>query len=746
MAIWDKLIRRKVAQVGTPIWGMSGFPMPLAGASAASFVQAYGEVGWVFACVSRISSAVADANWTLYQVGRNERTEIMSHPLIDLLDFVNPFSTGNELLETTQMYIDLTGEAFWVLLRNGSGRPVEIWPVLPSRMTIVPSATEFISGYIYTVGGQRIPLEPADVIHVKLPNPSNPYRGIGPVSSIMQDIDSERFAAGWNRAFFQNSAEPGGVIQVDGVMPEEQYERLRLQWHEQHQGINRAHRVAILESGATWHDRRVTQRDMQFKDLRHVNRDIILGAFGMPMHILGISESVNRANAEAAEYTFSRWVVKPRLTRLRNKLNEQLAPLFGDNLELDFSNPVPANTELNMAMADAGFKGGYLTRNEARALLGESPVADGDIFLEPMTGQLSEASLMTLSHQPQLAIKELTPDGAGLVASDETTQAVIDVPEFEASTWKAFVDRISPQEREMEAALRELFEQQAKDVLKIFDREERGFQQKQIDAETLFDDAVWVERTASVGTPLLRNALLQSARSFSLQYDFGFDAADPRVEAWLGSRIDRFSHSITTTTKEAIRKQLEQAHIAGEGIPAIRNRIQSVFTTATRSRATTIARTEMVSASNQGLLEAAAQSGIVQGKRWLAALDERVRDTHADAHGRYQSQPISLFEEFEVGGDRMLAPGQGSLAEENINCRCTMVEVLDVDRMDEERSVNPPDNTPDKSWVTPIPKVNCPNCGKAIARKILGSFEIDCKRCRAIVRFSIDNPTGTVVG
>lgn len=44
--------------------------------------------------------------------------------------------------------------------------------------------------------------------------------------------------------------------------------------------------MAILEGGATWQGKTVNQRDMQFKDLRLMNRDVILGAYGMPLHIL----------------------------------------------------------------------------------------------------------------------------------------------------------------------------------------------------------------------------------------------------------------------------------------------------------------------------------------------------------------------------------------------------------------------------------------------------------------------------
>lgn len=60
----------------------------------------------------------------------------------------------------------------------------------------------------------------------------------------------------------------------------------------------------------------------------------------------------------------------------------------------------------------------------------------------------------------------------------------------------------------------------------------------------------------------------------------------------------------------------------------------------------------------------------------MAALDNRVRLTHEEAHNRYQSG-IPLNAQFKVGDDRMDAPGGGTIPGENINCRCTVFAVIE---------------------------------------------------------------------
>ena len=344
-------------------------------------LQAYNGTGWLHAVVDRIATSIAATEWNLYRTTSNgDRQELFMHPLLQLWKSINPYDSQQTLMEMTQQHLELTGEAWWILLRNGAGVPQEIWCVRPDRMKIVPSREDFIAGYIYELGSEKIPLERQDVIFIKNPNPLDPYRGAGVVQSILTDLDSERMATAYTRNFFRNSAQPNGIIQFDEDLSDADFDRLVERWREQHQGVGNANRVAVLERGK-WVDRKgSTQRDMQFEQLRRLNRDTILGAFGVPSSIMGITESVNRANAEAGEVQFARWVLRPRLVRIKSALNEFLVPLFGTDLEFDFIDPTPENREFNLTEATTAFTAGLLTKNEARLRLGEGEVDNGDEF------------------------------------------------------------------------------------------------------------------------------------------------------------------------------------------------------------------------------------------------------------------------------------------------------------------------------------------------------------------------------
>jgi HK97 family phage portal protein len=315
-------------------------------------MRAMTATGTLFSIVDRTSNATALVDWKLYRKaksGRKEdRTEVTSHAALDLWNRPNPFMPRQEFVETSTQHYDLTGETEWVIAkRPGIDLPLEMWPVRPDRMTPQPDRDTFLKGWVYTSpDGEQVPLGLDEVIQLRRPNPLDPYRGLSPVLSILPDLDTARYAAEWSRAFFLNSAQPGGIIEVPVHLSDSEFDEMRERWAEQHKGVNNAHKVAITEHGAKWVDRTISQRDMQFVELRGATREAIREAYGIPKFAIGDLEDVNRATAEAAKAWFAEQLTIPRLERIKGALNNELLPMYGptaQGLEFDYENPVPAD-------------------------------------------------------------------------------------------------------------------------------------------------------------------------------------------------------------------------------------------------------------------------------------------------------------------------------------------------------------------------------------------------------------------
>lgn len=131
-----------------------------------------------------------------------------------------------------------------------------------------------------------------------------------------------------------------------------------------------------------------------------------------------------------------------------------------------------------------------------------------------------------------------------------------------------------------------------------------------------------------------------------------------------GERIKEVAKQ--TVTK--IRNVLENGIQEGHGIEKIAREIER-SSWVSRTRARRIARTEIVSASNEGSMMGARSTSLNLQKEWLDTPDSRTRFTHVEA-GR--QDPIDINESFRVGGYQADYPGDPSLpASEVVNCRCT---------------------------------------------------------------------------
>jgi HK97 family phage portal protein len=362
------ILARTAGQAEAPVAysapGYASMPSGYGGSDPAGYMRAYASSGTVFSIVSMLARQTAKHQWHLYRCqpqdgrrryttadkGSDQRVEVIKHQAIALWNRPNDFMSGFQVRELAQTYLDLTGEAYLIVQRDGRATfPTGLWPVRPDRMDPVPHRDKFLAGYVYTgPSGERVPLQPDEVLMIRYPNPFDIYHGLGPIQSILIDIDAAKYSAQWNRNFFLNSAQPGGVIQMDKRLSDDEWNEFTNRWRESHRGVGAAHRVAVLEQGAVWVPNAHTMADMDFANLRGVSRDVIREAFAMHKSILGTADDVNRANAVTAQEHFEAFLLRDRLDRWRDVLNCAYLPMFGstgEGVEMDHDDPVTSNRE-----------------------------------------------------------------------------------------------------------------------------------------------------------------------------------------------------------------------------------------------------------------------------------------------------------------------------------------------------------------------------------------------------------------
>jgi uncharacterized protein with gpF-like domain len=138
----------------------------------------------------------------------------------------------------------------------------------------------------------------------------------------------------------------------------------------------------------------------------------------------------------------------------------------------------------------------------------------------------------------------------------------------------------------------------------------------------------------------------------------------------LRRRIQR----VTETTRRQIINAVDDGYRSGSTLPETSSAIRSIIPMLARFRADAIARTETHGAANYGSNEAAKETGLPLRREWLAAQDERTRESHAEADG----QIVGMDDAFAVGSSFLMYPGDpAGDPEEVINCRCTLGYIVD---------------------------------------------------------------------
>lgn len=195
-----------------------------------------------------------------------------------------------------------------------------------------------------------------------------------------------------------------------------------------------------------------------------------------------------------------------------------------------------------------------------------------------------------------------------------------------------------------------------------------------VDPAALFDSAFWTQKTIDTLIPGYDKVAEGSTAAVRAQLgsavtDEVHSLGAAQIKAALRARAATVAAQVSSTTYQAIARQLGEGITAGESIPQLADRVKSVFADASDNRATLIARTETNSVVNSTALKYAQSlpQGIVAGKSWLSVADSRTRHDHRLADG--QTQPLDV--PFRVGGYAMQHPGDPTAPiGEVANCRC----------------------------------------------------------------------------
>jgi HK97 family phage portal protein len=341
--------------------------------------------------------------------------ELATHPVLDLLSRVNVRMTSFDLLEITDLYQEILGQAYWYIeLDPALNIPSAIWvlnPMLVTRRIDRRSGTT--AALYYGVGQNKTELPVDQIVEFHFPNLADPYGdGWPPLRACWQTYSTQSAAHSYTTAMLENRNRPDMAI-----IPKQQGgwstgTRRRIE-RELRQRFSRSGngRTIIMQGDADVKPLSFPSKDLEMVALYNLSKEGVANAFGVPVSKLK-TESVNRANAEAGNYSHARDAILPRSIRFAAALTQNLLRFYDERLFFAFDDPVPENEDRALRREAIHLKQNVITINEARAEIGRSETGWGD---EPLVN----ANLVPISTIMEFAAPVAANPAPGQAASPE---------------------------------------------------------------------------------------------------------------------------------------------------------------------------------------------------------------------------------------------------------------------------------------------------------------------------------------
>jgi len=359
---------------------------------------------------------------------------VPEHPLTALLQRPNGYYSGLQLWCGTLADYLTHGNAYWYKVRSAAGRVVELW-WLPAAYVEpkwpVDGSPPFIRDYQYTVDGDLQVLPPADVIHFRDGfDPQNIRKGLSPLASLLREVATDDEASQFTAAMLRNLGVPGVVISPGpGISPTDfELQDIKEKFAQRFGGESRGQPL-VLRGPATVSVLSFSPEQMQLRDHRRIPEERITAIYGTPAVVVGLGAGLDRSTfanfAEAREAAYESTIIPLQRIFLAD-LQLGLVPEFGDprtlRLAFDYDDVRVLQADHNALMERAvrGFKGGILTRAEARVLVGQEPEDADDVFSISSTETLQARDV--LPPEPVVAPPPPEPVDTG-VPTDELIPA-----------------------------------------------------------------------------------------------------------------------------------------------------------------------------------------------------------------------------------------------------------------------------------------------------------------------------------
>jgi phage portal protein BeeE len=328
---------------------------------AAAYLRAY-KTSWFYKAESRISRDFANLTWTLsYEDSEGDNAEEIVAPannvpfasldpleqFLRLSERPNPYQTGRQLKQQSQIRLDMTGRALIYLEGgDGGGLPTAMYGISPSRMWPSHNAKGELVGWVLDRNSPSggTPFSADEIVAIEYAGIDDP---VGVIEAIYAQVPLTDLIARHVGDVLTTGGRLAGMISPKNrSLDEDEYQDVLRAWRNVSSDPNAGRRLLVFPEPMDWTSGASTPTELGIPELSALTRDEILTAFPISPYMLGIPQPHGLASGEIRrEERHDYWEATqhPRVEIWEDAIQQQLIPRYeaavGRPLDMDIEEP-----------------------------------------------------------------------------------------------------------------------------------------------------------------------------------------------------------------------------------------------------------------------------------------------------------------------------------------------------------------------------------------------------------------------
>lgn len=248
--------------------------------------------------INLISSRVSCLPFDCFKRDGSDRQYDEQHPAnVMFSGDINENMDAGTFIEVITAMAALYGNGYAVIDRDSRGNPLEMYLLDPQKT--FPAMYDGVLWYVTRIEHEEIKFPQRDVYHYKGLS-HNGIQGMN-VIDIMKDALGVGMAAQqFGGRYFGQGSNAGGILMIPGHFNEEKIRNTIDAWEKMTQGLQKAHKVALLQDGAKFQQLTITNDQAQFLETRQYEiRATVGNIYGIPPHKLGDDSRTSHNSLES---------------------------------------------------------------------------------------------------------------------------------------------------------------------------------------------------------------------------------------------------------------------------------------------------------------------------------------------------------------------------------------------------------------------------------------------------------------